>query len=213
MANTKKVERKCGLRKPGKIYFTLNQEQLDDYGIPWEIFVLDPTLPIGDLTISAQGVTVLPSILGYDSNMNPIYQRNSKGVIVYHAYDWVGSEYTVKTFWEELQEKGLSRLNPKNTKFDVLCDESMYILVFPKGAYNDPPSVECPFGKHHQDFETCFGNLLEGDGDYPARVFQFPIHIGGWAVVKDNDDNVTQQALDILQDLQVGIGRVGVVDY
>lgn len=130
--------RMCGTRKPGKIYVVVEEERLP-YDMTWIDFLVDPPSPIDADLVSAQGVTALPRVLGYDQDLKVVYARD-QGKPIMDFYDWVGAhEYPdVALFIEEVFRQGVSRLTPRTTQFGDISRKSEYRLIHPKAVISEP---------------------------------------------------------------------------
>jgi hypothetical protein len=132
--------RRCGYRKPGKAYFVVEKEQVGKVGVPILYFIQDPPEPIDMKLISAQGITVLPRVAGFDiETMQPKYAEDTAGRTIYDVYDYVGGDYpNVADFIEEAMDQGISRLTPRTSDYSNIGLESEYRLVHPAAIILDP---------------------------------------------------------------------------
>lgn len=133
------VRRACGYRKPGKTYVTFKQGRIPK-NMTWINFVVDPVMPFEKELLSAQGVNVLPRIVGYDLSGNLVQAVGKDGEPIFDFYDWVSSgDYPdVAAFIEEVFRYGVSRLNPRTTQFEKMGKYSQYCLVHPNAFIDEP---------------------------------------------------------------------------
>jgi hypothetical protein len=104
------VERGCGRRKQGAIYFECG---LGPVGRPVDDFLIDPPERLGEFDVTPVGVQLI--------------ERAG----TYHVIDWVGSESypNVADFVEEVRRFGLSRRAAKVLPFQLISPASRIILV------------------------------------------------------------------------------------
>jgi hypothetical protein len=132
------VERGCGRRKQGAIYFECG---LGPVGRPVDDFLIDPPERLGEFDATPIGVQLI--------------ERAG----TYHVIDWVGSESypNVADFVEEVRRFGLSRRAAKVLPFQLISPASRIILVHERAwidnwEYYREPKV---LTGHEQEFYTC----------------------------------------------------------
>lgn len=133
-------KRRCGYRKPGKAYFVVERQIFDDLKVPVMYFIQDPPEPVHSGMVSAQGITVLPRVVGFNiETMVPEYAVDSNGGTIYDVYDYVGGDYpNVVDFVEEAMDDGISRLTPKTSDYAHIGIDSEYRLVHPRAVLLSP---------------------------------------------------------------------------
>ncbi len=135
------VARGCGLPISNTAYFTTRVEET---GTPWWEFFHDPvpSVNLEELGLAAQGIRVIPRVIGYDQD-GPVFAKDDLGNIIHDMWDYVGSgSYpNLADFVLEVIELGLHRLNPKSTDFKHVSFESQYRLVHPKAVVLNPEKL------------------------------------------------------------------------
>lgn len=114
------VERGCGVREPGGIYFeTPHCRVITDRCRPVDDFLFDPPLPLGNLDVPNRGVLIM---------------ERPDGSGVHDVYDRVGeSGYpNVADMIEEIRQFGLSRRAGKGLDFGLLGPGSLIFLIHPR---------------------------------------------------------------------------------
>ena len=181
MATVQISKRGCGFPQVGKIYMVVDSREGKLYGTPTWAFTLCPTRPLGDLELSAQGMTLMPRLRGYDMQGQGVYEQNKEGKVIYDIWDWIGEHnYPNPLDWfMEVMELGFHQLIERTTDFYKITAETRYYAVHkrayickPSELYRDPKHAECPkqipiHMEPTDDFlntttDCCFG-LLYGD--------------------------------------------------